>query len=100
MSEEAKAPEPEGCVEVVEQTEFRLNLGVNLTAERLVKALGDSAPMDALMLTTELDEEVGLWAYSILVYRHFFKQMEIANAKCPELLSKTDEELLAMLEGE
>lgn len=90
----------EGCEEAVERSEFHVTMKLKLTAENIVKSFGDSGPTDAFLLTVEMDEEVGLWAYSILLFRHFQKQMEIAAAKCPELLSQSDEELYAMLEGE
>lgn len=81
--------------------EYDLKLHVGLTAERLVRALGDGAPDDVRTLVMELDEEVGLWALTILLARYFQGQLDIITQENPELVAMTNDELLAQLtEGE
>lgn len=77
--------------------EYTIKLQVPLTAEKLVKAFGDSAPDDVRTLVIELEKEVGLWALTILLGRYFESQMVIAQSHCPELFSKTDDELIKEL---
>ena len=80
--------------------EYEIKLKIPLTAEKLVAAFGDTAPDDVRTLVMELDAEVGLWALTVLLYRHFQRHFNIILEKNPELAAKPDEELLAMLEDE
>lgn len=78
--------------------EYELNLRVGLTADKLVKGLGDTAPDDVRTLIIELEKEVGLWALTILLGRYFAEQMEAAQKFCPELYNMSSEELIKELQ--
>lgn len=84
--------------ELKEVVEFPLTLRVRLTAEQIVRGLGDGAAVDVHELIVELDQEVGLWALTILLARYFEGQMKLAQEHCPELIGKTTEELIKELE--
>ena len=81
-----------------EPTKFYVKLAFNVTAEQIVRGLGDGAPLDVHELIIELDQEVGLWALTILLARYFEGQMKLAQEHCPELIGKTTEELVKELE--
>lgn len=78
----------------VELTEVRLvlTLGIKLDAEKIAK---QATPEQVFELVKELDNEVGLWALTILLYRYFEAQMSLARTHAPELVDLSDEELLA-----
>lgn len=104
MSDDTKVdPQPEaealeGSMTLQPPTEFSLNLRIRVSAPAIVKAMGSSAPTDTHDLIIELEQEVGLWALTILLARYFEGQMAIAREQCPELIGKTDDELVAELE--
>jgi hypothetical protein len=93
----ARAFEQEPEPEIEGPYEYTIKLQVGLTAQKLVAAFGDSAPDDVRTLIVELEQEVGLWALTILLGRYFECQMSIAKDKCPELFYKTDAELVKEL---
>lgn len=101
--EEAKSAESlEGglpdCGEDLRQTEVPLTLCIRLSPEQIVRAMGESAPRDAYDLILGLEQEVGWWALTILLARYFEGQMEVARREHPDLMAKSDEELIAELE--
>lgn len=99
MSDDTETKVPD-CGADVESYEYDIRLKIPLTAEKLVAAFGDTAPDDVRTFVMELDQEVGLWALTILLYRHFERKFRVALEHCPELCGKPEDELLAMLTEE
>ena len=78
-------------------TKFEVKMRFKMDAADVVQNL---QPEEVLDLISEMDNEVGLWAHTLLLYRHFLKQFEVAKEKCPELVELTDDQLLLELHGE
>jgi hypothetical protein len=81
----------------LELTEVRLTLGVNLDAAKIAKC-ADVAQV--LSLIKELDDEVGIWAMTILLGRYFEQQMKLASQAVPELFAASDDDLILEMVGE
>lgn len=97
-STEALEGELPDCGEGLRQAEVELTLRILLSPEKLVKGMGESAPRDTYDLIIGLEQEVGWWALTVLLARYFEGQMAVAREKCPELVGKTDGELMVELE--
>lgn len=57
-------------------------------------------PTQAFDLIKDIDNEVGLWALTVLLARHFDDQLLLAATHAPELLAMTNDELIAELFSE
>lgn len=51
------------------------------------------APLQVADLIIELDNEVGDWEHSLLLYHHFAAQYEVAKAHAPDLAAMTPDQL-------
>jgi len=64
--------------------EFKLTTGVEIAfdASDVVDNIGLTG---ALNLVTDLDEEIGEWEFTLLLYHYFKRQHEVALKEVPEL---------------
>ena len=89
MSEESQEPQH---AEELALTEFELECRVDVKWDAKDVAT-QLTPLDVLQLTEELDEEVGLWEYTVLMARYFSAQLEVAQKERPDLVAMTTDEL-------
>lgn len=83
--------------ELEELTSVRLTLGFNVDARDIASK---TDARQVIKLITELDDELGEWAATILLARHFEQQLKLASQAVPELVAASDEFLLVVLEDE
>lgn len=72
-------------------TQVRLPIAIKIDAAKLAKVV---TPLDVLGLIQDLDDEVGLWAMTILLGRYFEEQLKIASEVVPELFAASEDELM------
>lgn len=55
-------------------------------------------PLQVADLIMELDDEVGDWEHTLLLYHYFAAQFEIAKSKVPELAAMSQDELRDLMQ--
>lgn len=50
-------------------------------------------PLQSVDLIVEIDDEVGEWEHTLLLYHHFAEQFKLAKEHAPDLASMTPEQL-------
>ncbi len=81
-------------------TEFKVdlpNLEVAISADDIFRCL---TPTQVLKLIIELDDAVGDWTMTTLLYHHFSREFGYAQKSVPDLTVKTEEQLLEDLAAE
>jgi hypothetical protein len=77
-------------------TEVEMKLRFLLDAADIARNV---KPKQALALIKDIDNEIGIWAMTILLARYFEREAQVAAERVPELLSMSDEELLEEMDG-
>lgn len=78
----------------------RVTFPLETTVDITFDASDIASQLDTLQiaeLITELDDEVGDWEHTLLLYHHFAAQYEVAKSVAPELAALTADELRARL---
>ena len=68
---------------------------VQFDADDIAKNL---TPVQCAQLVIQLDDEVGSWEHTLLLYHHFKEQYDIALKEEPELAQMSVEELRGQME--
>lgn len=94
MPDEQKDVGAEGTELALTEFPLECRVDINFDASDVVAAV---EPLEVVNLIEELDEEVGLWEATLLAYRYFQRQFEVAAKERPDLVAMSEEELESKL---